>query len=284
MDFFSFDNLHPSVSGRKIPALQNELPTDYLDRFSGLSRLYGVEALGRLRRAHVAVIGLGGVGSWAAEALARSGVGHLTLIDPDEICVTNTNRQLPALEGQYGRSKITAIAERLALIQPGIVVDEVAAFFTTKNAREMLSQGFDVVVDGIDEPEQKALMVVACRDLQLPLIISGGAAGKRDPTAIRRADLAFATNDRLLKRVRWELRHHHGYPDESTRLPFHTRAVYSIENARYPWSDGTVRDKPEFGYDLRLNCDTGFGSVVSVTGAFGFAAAAEAVEALLAAS
>lgn len=106
--------------------MHEELPTDYLDRFSGLARLYGAGALERLRRAHVAVIGTGGVGSWTAEALARSGVGRITLIDPDEICVTNTNRQLPALSGTYGRPKIAVIAERLRQIHPGIEVVEIA--------------------------------------------------------------------------------------------------------------------------------------------------------------
>lgn len=254
----------------------------YLDRFSGLARLYGTDALEKLRGAHIAVIGTGGVGSWTAEALARSGVGHLTLIDPDEICVTNTNRQLPALEGQYGRLKITALAERLRLIWSGIEVTEVPQFFTETNGRELLAGGFDVVVDGIDNARLKAVLVATCRDLGLPLVISGGAGGKRNPARVRCDDLNFASNDKLLRLLRKELRKNHGYPPEHVRDPFGVRAVYSIENARYPWADGSVRDKPEPGSHLQLNCESGFGTATPVTGTFGFAAAAEAIELLLA--
>jgi tRNA A37 threonylcarbamoyladenosine dehydratase len=258
-----------------------DLPDEYLDRFSGLARLYGADALPKLHRARVAIVGTGGVGSWTAEALARSGIGHLTLIDPDEVCVTNSNRQLPALAGQFGRLKIAVIAERLRLIQPGIEVAEVAAFFTASNAVELLSGGYDVVIDGIDEVKLKALLVASCRDLGLRLVVSGGAGGKSDPSAIRTADLAFATNDRLLKLVRKVLRQEHGYPEESARVPFGVRAVYSVENARYPWSDGTVRETSERGSQLRLNCESGFGTATPVTGTFGFTAAAEAINLIL---
>lgn len=261
--------------------MQEELSTPYLDRFSGLARLYGSGALERLVRAHVAVIGTGGVGSWTAEALARSGVGRITLIDPDEICVTNTNRQLPALSGSYGRLKIAVIAERLRQIHPGIEVDEIASFFTESNAASLLGAGYDVVVDGIDEVRLKARLIATCRELRIPLVVSGGAGGKRNPAAVRTDDLSFATNDRLLRLVRKELRKHHGYPEESSRIPFGVRAVFSIENARYPWADGTVREDPEPGGHLRLNCETGFGSSTPVTGTFGFATAAEAIEIIL---
>lgn len=254
----------------------------YLDRFSGLARLYGSEALEKLRGAHIAVIGTGGVGSWTAEALARSGIGRLTLIDPDEVCITNTNRQLPALDGDYGRLKITLLAERLRRVWPEITVTEVPQFFTAANARELLGGGFDVVVDGIDNAKLKARLVVACRDLGLPLVISGGAGGKRNPACVRSDDLNFATNDKLLRLLRRELRQRHGFPPEHVRDPFGVRTVYSIENARFPWADGTVRDEPEPGSHLRLNCESGFGTATPVTGTFGFAAAAEAIELLLA--
>lgn len=258
-----------------------DLPETYLDRFSGIGRLYGADALPRLRRARVTVIGTGGVGSWTAEALARSGIGHLTLIDPDEVCVTNSNRQLPALEGQYGRPKIAVIAERIRQIQPGIEVTEIPSFFTAATAPDLLAGDHDVVIDGIDDVKLKALLVASCRERGLPLVVSGGAGGKSDPSAVRTADLAFATNDRLLKLVRKELRQSHGYPEESARVPFGARAVYSIENARYPWSDGSVREQSEPGTHLRLNCESGFGTATPVTGTFGFTAAAEAIELLL---
>jgi tRNA A37 threonylcarbamoyladenosine dehydratase len=263
--------------------LQEELSTDFLDRFSGLGRLYGADALQRLRRAHVAIIGTGGVGSWTAEALARSGVGKITLIDPDEICVTNSNRQLPALAGAFGRLKIAVLAERLRLIHPEIDVGEVPSFFTASSAMSLLDASYDVVVDGIDNATLKALLVASCRERDLPLIVSGGAGGKRNPAAVRTGDLAFASNDRLLRLVRRELRRDHGYPPDSEQKPFGTRAVFSIENARFPWSDGTIREDPEPGSHLRLNCDTGFGSATPVTGTFGFTAASEAIEIILSA-
>jgi len=273
--------LQPAAAERKVSALNEDIPIEYLDRFSGLARLYGAGALERLRRAHVAVIGVGGVGSWTAEALARSGVGRLTLVDPDEICVTNTNRQLPALSGEFGRPKVTVLAERLRLVNPELEVVEVLSFFTAGTAASILEQNYDCVVDGIDEVKLKALLVVSCRNRGLPLVVCGGAGGKRNPASVRGADLAFATNDRLLRLVRKELRRHHGYPPEAARAPFGARAVYSEENARFPWSDGTVREDPEPGSSLRLNCESGFGSATPVTGTFGFAAAAEAIEIVL---
>jgi tRNA threonylcarbamoyladenosine dehydratase len=263
------------------PTVNAPLSTDYLDRFSGLARLYGAAALPKLHRAHVAVIGIGGVGSWTAEALARSGVGELTLIDLDEICVTNINRQLPALAGHIGRLKVSAMAERLRLINPELAVHEEIAFFTEATAERLLSRSYDCVVDGIDDARLKALLIASCRDRSLPLIVSGGAGGKSNPAAVRVADLAGASNDKLLRLVRKELRRHYGYPPEATREPFQVRTVYSEENARFPWADGSVRRDPEPGASRRINCDTGFGSATPVTGTFGFAAAAEAIRVIV---
>ncbi len=282
--FFIAPTCNGRARGARWRVMPEDLPTDYLDRFSGIARLYGADALPRLRRARVAVIGTGGVGSWTAEALARSGVGHLALIDPDEVCVTNSNRQLPALAGQYGRPKIAVIAERLRLIHPEIEVEEIPAFFTEASSASLLGAGYDAVVDGIDDAKLKALLVASCRDRGVPLVVSGGAGGKRDPASVRAADLAFATNDRLLRLVRKELRRRYGYPHESNRTPFGVRAVFSVENALYPWSDGTVRAEPEPGSHLRLDCASGFGSAAPVTGAFGFAAAAEAMAIVLGAT
>ncbi|NLT70301.1 MAG: tRNA threonylcarbamoyladenosine dehydratase [Verrucomicrobiaceae bacterium] len=264
--------------------LNETLSTDYLDRFSGLARLYGAAALPKLLRAHVAVIGIGGVGSWTAEALARSGVGELTLIDLDEICVTNTNRQLPALVGHIGRPKVSAMAERLRLINPELVVHEEIGFFTEATLDRLLSRGYDCIVDGIDDARLKALLIASCRDRSLPLIVAGGAGGKSNPAAVRVADLSGASHDRLLRLVRKELRRHYGYPSEASHEPFQVRAVYSEENARFPWSDGSVRTDPEPGATRRINCETGFGSATPVTGTFGFAAAAEAIQAILGAA
>lgn len=257
------------------------LSSDYLDRFSGLARLYGTDALPKMRRSHVAIMGIGGVGSWTAEALARSGVGRITLIDLDDICVTNTNRQLPALHGQIGRPKVTAMAERMRLINPEIFVEETIAFFTPGTVERLLEPAYNCVIDCIDDARLKALLVASCLSRNLPLVVAGGAGGKQNPAAVKVADLAFATNDKLLRLVRKELRKNYGFPPESAREAFGVRAVYSEENARFPWSDGTVRADPEPGSDRRLNCDTGFGAAAPVTGTFGFTAAAEAIRILI---
>lgn len=260
----------------------SELSSGYRDRFSGIARLYGESALPRLRASHFAVIGIGGVGSWTAEALARSGVGEITLIDLDEVCITNVNRQLPALDGNVGRFKVTTVAERLRLINPECSVHEQAAFFTERTGDDLLGDGYDGVIDAIDDIRQKAYLVATCRDRNQPLVVAGGAGGKRNPAAVSTDDLAFATNDRLLKLLRKKLRQFYDFPDEPSREPFGVRAVFSTENARYPWSDGSVREEPEPGSHLRLNCDTGFGTATPVTGTFGFTAAAEAIEQFLA--
>ena len=253
----------------------------YLDRFSGIGRLYGKAALERLRETHLAVIGIGGVGSWTAEALARSGVGELTLVDLDSICLTNANRQIHALDGQIGREKIAAMADRLKLINPEIKIHEVLEFFSRDTADQLLEAGFDAVVDAIDSVQSKCLLIASCRDRGVPLVVSGGAGGKSDPTAVSRNDLAFATNDRLLKLVRKRLRRDYGFPPEPTGEPFGIASVFSTENARYPWSDGSVCEVPEPGSALQLDCESGFGTAAQVTGTFGFAAAAEAIRLVL---
>lgn len=261
--------------------MNEELSSDYLDRFSGVGRLYGRDALPRLKAAHMAVVGIGGVGTWAAEAFARSGVGELTLIDLDEICVTNINRQIHALDGQIGRPKVSALAERLRLINPEIVVHEEIVFFTEATADRLLEPGFDCIVDAIDSAIQKAYLIATCKQREIPIVAVGGAGGKSDPSKLATADLAFATNDRMLRLIRRELRQYHGFPHDTPKAPFAIPAVFSTENARFPWADGSVREDPEPGSELRLNCDSGFGTSAAVTGAFGLTAAAEAIRVLL---
>ncbi len=259
------------------------MPTPgYLNRFSGLGRLYGNAALEKFEGAHIAVIGLGGVGSWTAEALARTGIGKLTLIDLDDICITNVNRQLPALDGEIGKTKVAAIAERLRKINPEIEIIVREEFFLPSNADDILSAGFDCVVDGIDNVDHKCELIVRCRDKEIPLIVSGGAGGKTNPANVSTADINFATNDRLLKQVRKKLRREFGFPAEHVREAWGFPSVFSTQNAIYPWENGTVCETPEPGSDLAMNCESGFGSATFVTGTFGFAAAAEALKQLLA--
>lgn len=258
---------------------------DYLQRFGGVARLVGRAGLDRLRQSHVAIVGLGGVGSWAVEALARSGIGQLTLVDLDEICVSNVNRQLPAVEDAIGKFKAEVLAERVRAIHPDIRVHALVDFFTAASADRILSRGFDAVVDAIDVLENKCRLIAACRARNLPLVVCGGAGGRTDPTRIREADLTAATHDRLLAEVRRRLRRDFGFPSDQN--PLGIPSIYSLETMVVPRKDGTVCSKPtavaagEIG-PRRLNCDSGYGSACFVTGALGFAAAASVVRRLVA--
>ena len=250
-------------------------------RFGGVRRLYGAGSLERLERAHVCVIGVGGVGSWTAEALARSGVGRLTLIDPDHVAESNINRQVHALEGTLGMAKVQAMAERLREIHPGCEVRGVEEFLDGMNVTRLLVADFDAVVDAIDDTRAKTALVVHCRNRRLPLICVGGAGGRRDPARVRIADLAQTTQDPLLAKLRANLRRWHGYPREPGRR-FGVPCVYSTEPLMRPQADGGACDeRPGDGRWHGLNC-AGYGSSVCVTATFGLMAAAHTIERLLA--
>jgi tRNA A37 threonylcarbamoyladenosine dehydratase len=257
---------------------------DYEQRFGGVGRLLGRDSLERLRAAHVAVVGVGGVGSWIVEGLARSGVGRLTLIDLDDVCVTNVNRQLPALDGQVGRPKVTVLAERVRLINPTCEVTAVTEYFTPATSARLLAGPFDFVVDAIDRMTPKAELIAACRDGGWPVLTVGAAGGRRDPTRVQTGDLGDAFNDELLRVVRKKLRRDYGFAHgmERGRMEFGVRCVWTDEHPVFPWADGSCSAEPEPGSNLRLDCDSGFGTAVFVTGAFGLAAAGEVVRALAA--
>ena len=241
-------------------------------RFGGIARLYGTEGLAKLRAAHVAVIGVGGVGSWSAEALARSGIGKLTLVDLDEVCITNTNRQIHALEGSIGKAKVDELASRIRRINPDCTVHTRQEFFTAHTTDAILSGGFDYLIDAIDGLTNKCLLLDECRKRQIPVITCGAAGGRRDGTAVRVADITRAKYDKLLFKVRKQLRQKHGFPrgTKKWQLP----CVYSAESVQYPHPDGTVcEDKPDSGESLKLNCEAGLGAATHVTAAFGLAAA-----------
>ena len=246
--------------------------SDFEIRFGGIARLYGRAGLDKLRAAHVGVIGLGGVGTWAAEALARSGVGALTLVDLDEVCVTNINRQLPALTGTVGRAKVAVMAERIHAINPDCRVTVEQKFFNAQTTGELLAPKFDYILDAIDDVTNKVLLLVSCREKNLPVVTSGGAGGRRELTAVRVGDLAQASHDQLLAEVRRRLRNEHGFPAE--QRPMQVACVYSVERTVYPQADGSVCEMRSAAEDgARLNCNGGLGSATFVTGAFGFAAA-----------
>lgn len=249
-------------------------------RFGGIARLYAEDGLARLRRARVLVIGIGGVGSWAAEALARSGVGHLTLVDLDEVCITNVNRQLHATDADIGRPKAVVMAERIGGINPECRVEAIEDFLTERNAEALLAPGrFDAVLDAIDHVRHKALIIARCRRAGIRTVTAGGAGGKRDPSRIAVADMGRVHGDKLIKLVRKKLRDEHGFP-KGEKARFRVECVFSPECPVYPQPDGSVCGNRPDDADLRLNCASGYGTATFVTGAFGFVAAARIVERL----
>ncbi len=251
-------------------------------RFHGIDRLYGVGSVARLRRARVCVVGIGGVGSWVVEALARSGVGHLALIDADDVCLSNTNRQLHALEGEYGRPKVEVMAQRARRIQPDIEVDPLAQFLTPGNLASLLGRGYDLVIDCCDAFRVKVETIAWCRRRKLPLITCGSAGGRTDPTLVSVRDLSRTEHDALLALVRKKLREEFHFPRGPKRY-FGVQAVYSRENVRYPQADGSVCGlRPAGGDSLKLDCGGGLGAAAHLTAAFAFAAVSRALPRLLA--
>jgi len=259
------------------------MDVELVSRFSGIDRLYGLGALARFSRCKVAVIGLGGVGSWVVEALARSGVGGLTLVDADDVCVSNSNRQLPALDGNFGRNKAEAMAERCRAINPLMQVTPLPVFLTASNLAELLDDGFDLVVDACDSFRSKVELIAWCRRRKQPVVTVGSAGGRMDPTLVRVRDLSRTEHDAMLALVRKKLRSEFNFPKNHQRY-FGVPAVYSLENVRYPQPDGSVCGlRPALGADaaLKLDCGTGLGAATHITGAFAFAAAGKALELLL---
>ena len=249
----------------------------YNERFGGVRRLYGEADFARLRRLHLCVVGLGGVGSWAVEALARSGVGRLTLIDHDDISPSNVNRQLHSLTDTLGRSKVEVMAERVGQINPECRVEVVDDFLTSRNLWELLPLGYDQVIDAIDSIRFKADMIYFCKRNRIPLITTGGAGGLTDPTAIRIADLTRTWNDALAAKVRSRLRAEYGWTRNPTRR-FAVECVFSTEQPVYPRPDGSVGTAKPGIHGVHLDCEMGYGSSVAVTAGFGFTAASRALE------
>jgi tRNA A37 threonylcarbamoyladenosine dehydratase len=253
-----------------IPAGTLDDEVDFARRFGGIARLYGERALERFRAAHVCVIGVGGVGSWIVEALARSAVGHLTLIDLDNVAESNINRQLQALTSTIGMPKIEALKQRIAQINPFCRVTLVEDFIDPENLESMIAgKGFDYVVDAIDGVKSKAALIAYCSANKLPLVVIGGAGGQTDPTKIEIRDLARTEQEPLLKKVRKILRAKYGFA-KGEKNKYHIDAVFSMEPLRYPDAgDACAIDANSI---TGLNC-AGFGSSMVVTATFGMVAA-----------
>ncbi len=244
-------------------------------RFGGVARLYGEAGAKQLAAAHVCVVGIGGVGSWAVEALARSGIGALTLIDLDMVAESNTNRQVHALGDDYGKAKVDVMATRILAIHPACQVAAIEDFVTVDNVTTMLGSHFDHVIDAIDQVRTKAAMIAHCQRMRIPIVTAGAAGGKLEPTRIAICDLARTEQDPLLAKVRSQLRREYGF----TRRPrdkFGVAAIYSDEPLRPPAAGAScaTTDRP-----TGLGC-TGFGSSICVTASFGLAAASHVIRAI----
>lgn len=242
-------------------------------RFGGVTRLYGIDGADRLRKANVCIVGIGGVGSWTAEALARTGVGRISVVDLDIVAESNTNRQIHALGDIFGKAKVEAIAERILAINPDCEVFCVEDFVSPENADSILNRNYSVVIDAIDQVRTKTAMIAFCRKIKTPIIVAGAAGGQMDPTQIRIADLSQTVQDPLLAKVRSLLRREHSFPRD-TKKKFGVSAVFSTEQLRYPETDKTCDTEQ---VPTGLNC-AGFGSSVCVTSVFGMVAAAQAIK------
>lgn len=246
---------------------------DYERRFGGIARLYGKAALERFHHAHVCVIGVGGVGSWVVEALARSAIGRITMIDLDNLAESNINRQIHALTDTLGKAKVTALAERIGQINPFCRVTEIEDFITADNIAQMVGAGkYDYVIDAIDDVRAKTALIAYCRQHDIPLVTIGGAGGQIDPTRIEVRDLCRTEQEPLLAKVRKLLRQKHGFP-RGTKNKFGIDAVFSTEPLRFPETgEACAVDGEDSEGITGLNC-AGFGSAMVVTASFGLVAA-----------
>lgn len=247
---------------------------DFARRFGGVRRLYGDAGLERFAGASVAVVGVGGVGSWAAEALARSALGKITLIDLDHVAESNINRQLHAADSTLGKSKVDAMAARLLDINPACAVRTIDDFVTPENVGELLGGDLDVVLDATDQVRAKVAIAGFCRARGLGLVMAGAAGGRRDPTRIRHADLAQVQGDRLLAKVRSLLRRTPDFSRSGSKK-FGIACVFSDEQVVRPVAIDCQPATVAGG----LSC-AGYGSAVCVTAPFGMAAAALVLERL----
>ena len=245
-------------------------------RFGGVSRVYGQQALNHFQQLHIVVAGLGGVGSWAVEALARTGIGKLTLIDLDDVCTTNINRQLPATDDTIGQLKTEVLAQRVKSINPNCEVKVIDDFLLPEKFEEYLTVA-DAVLDAIDSVNTKAALVAWCKRRKLRLVVCGGAGGQIDPGMIRVGDLAKAKQDPLLAKVRSQLRRDYGF-SKNPKRKWGVDCVYSEEQLRYPVISGELEgevtlQKPGSG-SMRMDCSSGFGAAMVVTCSFAMQATA----------
>lgn len=253
----------------------------YQHRFGGLIRLYGTQACFKLLHSHVLVIGIGGVGSWIAEALVRSGIGTITLMDLDDICVTNSNRQVHTTRHTVGLSKTTVMAERLKAINPEVEVHCIDDFIDKSNITKYIQSDFSFIFDAIDNAIDKTEIIAHCKKNQYPMITIGSSGGKKDPSRIAYNDLTKTTGDPMFLKVRNNLRRKHGFSRDTQQM-FNVEAIYSTEPMTYPDNKGeTSSSKAFIQAGEKLDCGSGYGASTMVTASFGLLAAARAIETLI---
>ncbi|MBN6064262.1 tRNA cyclic N6-threonylcarbamoyladenosine(37) synthase TcdA [Aggregatibacter actinomycetemcomitans] len=247
---------------------------NYEQRFGGIGRLYGADALARLRQAHICVIGIGGVGSWAVEALARSGIGKITMIDMDDICVTNINRQIHALSGNIGQLKTDVMQQRIKLINPECAVNIIDDFISNENLARYLHNDYDYVIDAIDHVKTKAALIAYCKRHKINIITVGGAGGQTDPSQIQITDLGRTIQDPLLAKVRSVLRKDYHFTQNPKRK-FAIDAVFSTQPLIFPQVGDSCATS------ATMNCANGFGAATMITATFGFFAVSRVIDKLL---
>lgn len=273
-NFNTIEACHTAAGNHFIYSMLSE---SYLQRFSGLSRIYGLDALPHLQQAHFCIVGIGGVGSWAAEAAARSGIGHITLIDHDDIEPSNTNRQLHTLESTLGLSKVAALADRMLDINPECSCTAIDNLVTRANLENFDFRQYSYVIDAIDHVQQKMSLIHYLRRNKIPFVSTGGAGGLTDPSKIEINDLTRTYNDPLLAKVRSKLRHQLDYSRNPKRR-YGIDCVFSTQQPVYPAEDGCISyAKPGTENQTTLDCETGLGSFVGVTACFGMTALSHAI-------
>ena len=255
-------------------------------RFDRMARLVGGGAMDKLGKAHVMVIGCGGVGSWAAETLARAGIGRMTVVDFDTVCIRNFNRQLQALTGMIGKPKAGLLAERLRNINPDACFQSVNHYFNDETADTLMAERPDFVIDAIDHITSKCFLIAYCRDRQIPLVVSTGSGGRMDPTQIRIMDLAKTSMDPLARSVRSILREKYAFPSKGL---FGIPSVCSLEPCRKPHETMELTDckagclcpQGENEFQSCTKKSVVHGTAGFVTGAFGMACASVVVRSLI---
>ena len=258
----------------------NNISDEFEKRFSGIASLYSLKDFQKIQNATIAIVGLGGVGSWIAEALARTGVGKIALMDLDDVCESNINRQIHSLQHTIGKPKVSVLAERIRQINPKCNVKELHHFYTAKDSGSFWKTHWDCVADAIDSLDNKCHLLASAVRKNIPVVTVGGAGGKIDPSQIAIKDLNKTHGDKLIRQVRKKLRKEYNFSKNRT-AKYNIPCVFSPESTRFSWEDKSSCKIPNKTESLSLNCAGGLGSATHLTGTFGFFATYLVIEEIL---